>query len=90
MGDIDEGDVHIALQPFQLQLHLLAQLEVQRAQRLIQQQDLGFVDQAAGNGHALLLAARHLGDAAALKAFQAHHFQHIPHLGADGVPRPGA
>ena len=85
MGDVDEGDVHLALQTLQLQLHLLAQLEVQCAQRLIQKQDLRLVDQTACDGHALLLAAGHLADAAALEAFQAHDLQHIPHLAADGL-----
>ena len=73
------------LQALQLQLHLLAQLEVQRAQRLVQKQHLRLVDQAAGDGHALLLAAGHLADAAAFEALQAHDLQHIPHLAADGL-----
>ena len=85
MRDIDERDVHLALQALEFQLHLLAQLEVQCAQRLVQQQDLRLVDQAAGDGHTLLLTAGHLADAAALKAFQAHDFQHIAHLAADGL-----
>ena len=68
VGDIDKGDVHLALQPLELQLHLLAQLQVQCAQRLVQQQNLRLVDQTAGNGHALLLTAGHLADAAALEA----------------------
>jgi len=33
----------------------------------------------------LLLAAGHLADAAALKAFQAHDLQHIAHLAADSL-----
>ena len=85
VGDVDKGDVHLALQTLELQLHLLAQLEVQGTQRLVQQQDLRLVDQTAGDGHALLLAAGHLADAAALEALQAHDFQHIPHLAADGL-----
>ena len=84
MGDIDKGDVHLALQTFELQLHLLAQLQVQSTQGLIQQQDLRLVDQTAGDGHALLLAAGHLADAAALEPLQAHDFQHIAHFAADG------
>ena len=85
MGDINKGNVHFALQALELQLHFLAQLQVQCAQRLVQQQDLRFVDQAAGDGHALLLAAGHLADAAALKALQAHDLQHVAHLAADGL-----
>ena len=59
--------------------------EIQRTQRLVQQQDLRLIDKTAGDGHALLLAAGHLADAAALKAFQAHDFQHIAHFAADGL-----
>ena len=60
VGGVNEGDVHLALQALEFQLHLLAQLEVQGAQRLVEKQDLRLIDQAAGDGHALLLAAGHL------------------------------
>ena len=83
VGDVDEGDVHFTLQALQLQLHLLAQLEVKRAERLVKQQDAGLVDQAAGNGHALLLSAGQLVDAAAFKALQADDLEHLEHLRAD-------
>ena len=45
MGDEHEGDPHLLLQSPQLDLHLLAQSLVQRAQRLIQQQHFGPLDQ---------------------------------------------
>ena len=57
---------HLTLQALELQLHLLAELEVQCTQRLVQQQDLRLVDQTAGNGNTLLLAAGHLADACLL------------------------
>jgi hypothetical protein len=59
VGDEDEGDAE-PLQRLQLLLHLLAQLQVERAQRLVQQQHLGLVDQRARQRHALALAARKL------------------------------
>jgi len=34
VGDVDERDADLALDPLQLDLHLLAQLQVQRAERL--------------------------------------------------------
>ena len=37
MGDADEGDADPFLQRLQLHLHLLTELFIQRAQRLIQQ-----------------------------------------------------
>ena len=83
MGDVDEGDVHLALETFELELHLFAQFEVQRAEGFVQQQHARLVDQAARNGHALLLPARKLVDAAALEAFQADDLQHFQHFGAD-------
>ena len=85
VGNINKGDVHLTLQTLKLQLHLLAELKVQCTQRLVQQQDLRLIDQTAGNGNTLLLAAGHLADAAALKALQADHLQHIAHLAADGL-----
>ena len=87
MGDVDKGDVHFPLQALEFQLHLLAQLEVQRAQGFVQQQHPGLVDQAAGDGHPLLLPARELVDAAALEAFEAHDLQHFQHFGADRLLR---
>ena len=85
MGDINKGNVHFTLQALELQLHFLAQFEIQRTKGFVQQQDLRLVHQTAGNGNTLLLTTGHLADAAALEAFQAHDFQHIAHLTADGL-----
>ena len=60
VGDEEEGDAQLALQRLQLGLHLLAQLQVERAQRLVEQQHLRLVDQRARQRHALALAARQL------------------------------
>ena len=40
VGDEDKGEAERALQALQLALHLLAQLEIERAERLVEQQDL--------------------------------------------------
>ena len=48
------------LQPHQLELHGLAQLGVERRQRLVQQQHPRPLDQGAGQSHALALAAGQL------------------------------
>ena len=50
-------DAQLLLDAFELVLHVFAQTQVQRAQRLVQQQDLRPVDKRARYGHALLLAA---------------------------------
>ena len=44
----------------ELELHLLAQLEVEGAQRLVEEQHGGLVDERPGEGDPLLLAARQL------------------------------
>ncbi|MNO97278.1 hypothetical protein D3C76_889790 [compost metagenome] len=77
MGDEDEGDAQLALQLFQLALHLFAQLQVQRAKRLVQQQYPWPVDQRAGQGHALALAAGELRRLAFAVARQGDHGQRL-------------
>ena len=64
MGDVDEGDPDLALDPLQLDLQALAELQVERAERLVEQQHPGQVDQGPGERDALLLAAGELGRAA--------------------------
>ena len=72
---VDERDANLLLQRLELQLHLLAELEIQGAQRLVQEQHRGVIDQGAGQGHTLLLAAGELPGAPALVPAQAHELQ---------------
>ena len=60
-----------------LVLHLLAQLLVQRTQRLVHQHEVGLEHQGARNRDALLLAARKLAGAAVAHLRQLHHLQHL-------------
>ena len=60
MRDHDEGHAQALLDPEQLELRLLAQLLVERAQRLIEQQQLGPLDQRARQRDALALPAGQL------------------------------
>ena len=60
MGDEDERDADVALDRLELDLHLLAQLEVEGAERLVEQQHLGLVDEGPGQGDPLPLAAGEL------------------------------
>jgi hypothetical protein len=46
MGDEDESDAELALQLLQFALHLLAQFQIERAERLIEQQHARAIDQA--------------------------------------------
>ena len=60
VGDVDEGDAEAFVQALDLELEVLAQLLVERAQRLVHQQHAGAEDDGAGDGDALLLAAGEL------------------------------
>jgi len=53
----DTGHADLLDDVDEFKLGLLAQLAVQCTQRLVQQQQLGALGQAARQGHALLLAA---------------------------------
>ena len=61
VGDVDERDADLRLDALELDLHRAAQLEVEGAQRLVEQQHLGLVDQCSGQRDALLLATGELG-----------------------------
>ena len=90
MGDEDEGDAEIALQGLELDLHLLAQLEIERAQRLVEQQHLRLVDQRAGKRHALALAAGKLRGPPCVEALERDQIQRLARLALRGrrAPRP--
>ena len=60
VGDDDEGDADLVLQALQLHLHGAAQLLVERAERLVEQQQTRPLDQRARQRDALLLAAGEL------------------------------
>ncbi len=80
MGDEDEGDAEGLLQRLQFLLHLFAKLQIERAQRLVEKQNLGLVDERAGERHALALAAGKLSGPARAVARKLHHGERI--LGA--------
>ena len=67
VGDVDEGDADLPLERLELDLHLLAELQVEGAERLVEEQDARAVDQRAGEGHALALAAGELAGPASPK-----------------------
>jgi hypothetical protein len=69
----------------QLDLHGFAQLQVQRTERLVEQQHIRIQHHAAGNGNALLLAAGKLGNLAIGDIRQGNALENVVHLGADHV-----
>ena len=79
MGDQNKGNAKLALQRLQFDLHVAAQLLVQRRHRLVQQKQLRFIDDRAGQCDALLLSARHFPDAARSVAGQTHGVQRLVH-----------
>ena len=83
MGDIDKGDAQLVMHVFELKLHLLAHLQVQSPQRLIQKEDFGLIDQGTGYGDPLLLSAGKCLDPPALEALQIHQFQNAADLAGD-------
>jgi hypothetical protein len=91
VGHVDERDPDLGLDPLELELHLLAQLEIERAERLIEEEDPWPIDQRPGQRHALLLPARHLRRLPALVPRELHELEHLPdarsHVGiADPLP----
>ena len=60
MGDEEEGRSDLALELFQKALHLAAEFRVQRAERLVEQDQSRLADDGAGKRHALLLTAAEL------------------------------
>ena len=57
MRDEEKSDAEFALKRFQFALHLLAEIGVERGKRLVEEKELRAIDEGAGQGDALLLAA---------------------------------
>ena len=68
VGHVDERDPDLLLERLQLELHLLAKLQVERAERLVEEQDGRPVDEGPGQRDALLLPAGQLPGPASLVA----------------------
>ena len=68
VGHEDERDPDLLLDPLQLDLHLLAQLQVEGPERFVEQQHRRPVDERPGERDALGLSARQLGRLAPLVA----------------------
>jgi hypothetical protein len=77
VGDVEggarAGDVHAP----DLELHLLAQLAVEGAERLVHEQDRGLDHHGAGERHALLLAAGELAHRAVREVLEADDPQRL-------------
>ena len=80
VGDIEDGDAEALVQLLDLELHVVAQLLVERAERLVHEDDRRPVDQAARERDALLLAARELLRKPARDVRQLHDVEDAAHL----------
>ena len=70
MGDVNERNAERVMHLLELDLHFLAHLEIQRAERLVEEQDRRFIDKGSRDRDPLLLTAGERRDGAALEAFQ--------------------
>ena len=81
VGHVDERDADLLLDRLELDLHLLAELEVERPERLVEQQHARAVDERPGERDALALAAGQLARLARLVALEADHPERFGHAG---------
>ena len=75
------------LEVLQLELHLLAELQVERAERLVEQESGRPVHERSGKRDPLLLAAGELRRATILHALEPHGADHLRDASCDLVAR---
>ncbi len=92
VGHVDERDAHLDLDPLELDLHVLTELEVERTEGLVEQQHAGPVHECARERDSLPLPTRQLRDPAIAVAVEMHEAEclfgagsavalgHPPHL----------
>jgi len=73
--DVDESDVERPLQRLQFSLHLFAELQVERSERLVEQEHARLVDDRPGESDTLTLAPRQLRRHSIGQLGQTHHPQ---------------
>ncbi len=81
--DDHEGHAERVLDIHQLELRFLAQLLVEGAERLVEQQELGTLGERPRQRHALALAAGELARIALRKTLELHEPQHLVHARGD-------
>jgi hypothetical protein len=84
--DVDERDANLTLNPLEFELHCVAQLEIECAERFVEQQGAGVVHQRARQRDALLLAAGQLRGLALGEVGQPHDLDDLVDAAADLVP----
>ena len=79
VSDVDDGDPEFLVDAAYLELHLLAQSTIERAQGFVHQHQFRLEHQRSGNGHALLLATGKLARAPVLEPLQLHEAKRAAH-----------
>ena len=77
--DVDEGRSELRLDALQFELHLLAELDVERTERLVQEQRGRPIHERTCKRDALLLPAGELARVPALETFERYHSEHLVH-----------
>ena len=77
--DVDEGNADVVLDRLQLELHLLAELQVEGSQRLVEQEHTRLVDERTCERDALLLAAGELARLPRLHSVQVDQVEDLAH-----------
>ncbi len=67
---------------------LFAQVGIERGERFVEQENVGFKDQRPGQRDALPFAAGKLGGAARFLACQLHQIEHFSNAIGYAIPRP--
>ncbi len=80
MRDVNERDVDVVLNALELQLHLLAELEIEGAERFVQEQHPRLVHESSSEGDSLLLAAGKLPRLALPHPLETDEAQDLVHL----------
>ena len=83
MGDVHEGGLDLGLDPLQLDLHLPAQLEVEGAERLVEQEHPGWLISARAERDPLLLPTGQLGRLAVGELGELDQLEHLVDLALD-------
>ena len=82
VGHEHERDTGLVLQTLEFDLHVLAELVIERRKRFVEKQHLGMRRQRPGQRHALLLAAGNLVCLPVTQLGHAHEVEHLVHCAA--------
>jgi hypothetical protein len=83
MRHVDEGRADLSLDALELDLHLAAQLQVEGTQRLVEEKNVGLIDERSRYGDTLLLATGQLRGLATREGSEFHQFEHALDLRLD-------